>query len=136
MSSLATGRVIFKLDNSALVEKRYSSLFSNFILNLYTVYKLNNRLRNPTNNFSLKRFLFHTGKLVRNAITSKSTYNGRGISFHGEGSWSFGIGFARCVVIFGVDNSSSSHNDNQKNNFLVLGEGPADDINDSTVAAE
>ena len=28
----------------------------------------------------------------------------------------------RKVVIFGADNCSSSHNDNQKNNFLVLGE--------------
>ena len=30
--------------------------------------------------------------------------------------------FARNVIIFGIDNSSSSHADNQKNNFLVLGE--------------
>ena len=31
---------------------------------------------------------------------------------------------ARNVIIFGVDNSSSSHADNCKNNILVLGEGP------------
>ena len=30
----------------------------------------------------------------------------------------------RIFVIFDVDNSSSSHTDNCKNNFLVLGEGP------------
>ena len=28
------------------------------------------------------------------------------------------------VIIFGVDNSSSSHSDNRKNIFLTLGEGP------------
>ena len=28
------------------------------------------------------------------------------------------------MYIFGVDNSSSHHIDNLKNNFLVLGEGP------------
>ena len=28
------------------------------------------------------------------------------------------------MIIFGVDNNSSSHSDNQKNNFLILGEGP------------
>ena len=31
------------------------------------------------------------------------------------------------VVIFGVDNSGSSHIDDCKNNFLVLGEGPTND---------
>ena len=40
--------------------------------------------------------------------------------------WTFGNDFARNVVIFGVDDSSSSRSDNRKNNFLILG-----DINDS-----
>ena len=35
-----------------------------------------------------------------------------------------------------MDNSSSSHTDNQKNNFLVLGEGSSDSINDRTARAE
>ena len=30
---------------------------------------------------------------------------------------------ARNFIIFGVDNSSSSHSDNFKNNFLILDEG-------------
>ena len=34
-------------------------------------------------------------------------------------------------MIFGTDNSSSSHADNCKNNFLVLGDGPAYGINES-----
>ena len=50
--------------------------------------------------------------------------------------WSFANDFGRNVAIFGVDNTSSSHTDNQKNNFLVLGEGPTDGINDTTGAAE
>ena len=37
--------------------------------------------------------------------------------FEGAGSWSFGNDFARNVVIFGVDNSSSSHTVNYKINF-------------------
>ena len=31
----------------------------------------------------------------------------------------------------GVDNSLSSHSDNRKNNFLILGEGPTYGINES-----
>ena len=48
----------------------------------------------------------------------------------------FSNGFATNVVIFCVNNSSSSHTDNLKNNFLVLGERPTDDINGSVGTAE
>ena len=36
------------------------------------------------------------------------------------GSQSFGIDFAENAVIFGVDNSSSSHVDNLQNNFVSV----------------
>ena len=36
-------------------------------------------------------------------------------AFDEEGSWSFDSVFARNVVIFGVDNSSSYHTDHKKN---------------------
>ena len=39
-------------------------------------------------------------------------------------NWNFGDYFARNVIIFDIDNTSSSHADNLKNNFLVLGKGP------------
>ena len=47
----------------------------------------------------------------------------------------FGDGSTR-NVFFDVDNSSSSHVDNCKNNFFVLGEGPTDDINGTIGTAE
>ena len=54
-----------------------------------------------------------------------------GITVDSAGSWSFDNDTARNVIIFGVDNSSSSHSGNWKNNFLVLGEGPTFGINGS-----
>ena len=48
----------------------------------------------------------------------------------------FGKDFARNFVIFGVDNSSLSHTNNWKNVFLVLGEGPTDDVNGSIGEAQ
>ena len=51
-------------------------------------------------------------------------YSGFEVTFDSAGSWSFSNDSAANVIIFGVDNSSSSHADNHKNNFLVLGEGP------------
>ena len=38
-------------------------------------------------------------------------YSGYGIAFDGKDSWSFNDGTARNVVIFEVDDSSSSHPD-------------------------
>ena len=52
-------------------------------------------------------------------MKSKFTYNGWGIVFDGEDSWSFGNEFARNVETFGADNSSSSLTGNQTDNFLV-----------------
>ena len=62
----------------------------------------------------------------------KNVYSDSGIAFDGARSWSFGDGFARNVVIFGVNNSSSSHIDNL-NNFLILRKGPTDNINSASV---
>ena len=136
MSNLANGKVTnLKFNNAVLVQKNLYSLCSNFILNLYIVYRLNNRPHNPSNNFTLKNCLFGRVKLSRNMVKSKFIYNGRGIAFDGEGN-EFGNEFARNNVNFGVDNKSLSHTNNRKNNFLVLGEVPTDGINDSTGAAE
>ena len=46
------------------------------------------------------------------------------MTFDNAGSWSFDDAFARNVIIFGVDNSSSSYSDNHENIFLILGESP------------
>ena len=63
-------------------------------------------------------------------------YTVYGITFDGKGEWSFGNDYARNIIIFGVNNSSSSHVDNLKNNFLVLGEGDSFCINGNFGAPE
>ena len=55
--------------------------------------------------------------VVNNSDKEKYLYWGYGITFDSAGSWSFNSNTARNVIIFGVDNSSSSHADNHKNNF-------------------
>ena len=64
-------------------------------------------------------------------IWKRRINNGRGIAFNGKGMWRFGNGFARNVVNFGFDNTSSSHSDS----ILVLGERPTEGISDSVRAA-
>ena len=66
-------------------------------------------------------------------------YSSYGIAFDELISWNFGNDFAINVIVFGVDNSSSSRissHDKSKNNFLVLGKLPTDDINESIGGAE
>ena len=46
--------------------------------------------------------------------TKKINYNGQGITFDGNGMCSFGNDFVENVVVFDVDNTSSSHTDNKK----------------------
>ena len=68
--------------------------------------------------------MFSATNIVKTAITKSGC-----IAFDGKGEWRFGNGYARNVVIFGVDNISSSHADNCKNNFLILREGDTFGIN-------
>ena len=66
--------------------------------------------------------MFGATNVVKSRDKEKYVYGGYGITFHSGGSWTFDNDFARNFIIFGVDNSSSSHVDNGKNNFLVLRE--------------
>ena len=49
--------------------------------------------------------------IVKNSDKEKYVYSGYGIAFDGEIEWSFDNDYARNIIIFGVDNSSSSHAD-------------------------
>ena len=60
-------------------------------------------------------------------------YSGYGIAFDGKGEWCFGNDPAKTVIMFGVDNSSSSHTDNLKNYFLILGDSPTFGVNGTLV---
>ena len=80
--------------------------------------------------------MFGATNIVKNGDKSKHVYSGYGIMFDSAGPRRFGTEIARTSVSFGSDNSSSSHTNNDKHNFLVLGEAPTDDINGSVVTAE
>ena len=75
-------------------------------------------------------------QLIKNSDKENHVDRGYGIAVDGKGEWSFGNDYAKNVVIFGVDNSSSSHTDNKKNGFLILGDGPTFGINGSFGASE
>ena len=110
----------FDKDSSAVEKNNYLTK----IVNVYIFCDLDAWPRNPSNNFKFKNCLYEATNIVKNSDKEKYVYSGYGITFDSAGSWSFDNDFARNVINFGVDNSSSFHSDNRKNNFLILGEGP------------
>ena len=100
------------------------------IVNVYIVYDLDASPRNSAKNAKFKNWLFGATSVVKNSDKKKYVYSGYGIIFDSAGSWIFDNDFSRNVmIIVGVDNSSSSHADKRKNDFVMLAEGPTFEIN-------
>ena len=64
--------------------------------------------------FTLKDILFGAGKLNKNPDLDKCFYLGYGIGFDSRSIFLIIISWGKNVVIFGVNNSSSVHTDNNK----------------------
>ena len=77
--------------------------------------------------------MFGASNIVKNIDKGIYVYSGYEIAFYVARSRRFGNGFARNLVIFGANNSSSPHIDNLKINFSVLGERPTDNVNLASV---
>ena len=93
----------------------------NKTVNVFIAYDLDAWSRNPTNNFKLKNCSFGASTITKNSYKEKYVYSGYGITFDSACWWSFDNETAKNVIIFSVDNSSSSHSGSRKNNFLILG---------------
>ena len=103
------------------------------IINLCMVYELKNR-RTDSPDFTVQNRLFGA---VKNANTAHYKYEGYGICFDGESSFSFGNRIdAKNAIIFGVNNSNSSHSTNKTQNIYVLGKDFVQGINNTTIYAE
>ena len=74
--------------------------------------------------------------MVKNSDKEKYVYSGYGIILYSTVSWGFDNDTVRNVSTFGVDNSSSSHSGNCKNDVLILGEGSTYVINGSFESPE
>ena len=66
-------------------------------------------------------------KLTKNADPDKYKYSGHGIGFGSTGE---------NVIIFGADVSSPVQIDNKNKYILILGEGPTQGLDDTTLTAE
>ena len=80
--------------------------------------------------------MFGTINIAKSCDKEKHVCSGYRIAFDGKGEWNFNNDYARNVIVFGVDNSSSPHTNNLKNTFLILGQGDIFGISGSFVAPE
>ena len=116
-----------KFDKDALAVEQNKYLTK--CVNVYIGYDINDWSKNPIDNFKFKNCLFGAANIVKNSDKEKYLYSGSGITFDSAGFWSFDNDTARNVITLGVDNSSSSHSDNHKNDFLILVNGATCGIN-------
>ena len=106
------------------------------IVNLYIVYKLKNR-RADNPDFTVQNGLFGAVKITKNVNTSHYKYEGYGICFASESSFSFGNRTdAKNVIFFGVNTKNSSHSTNKIQNIHGLGKDFAQGINITTIYVE
>ena len=92
-------------------------------MTVYTEKDLCSWPEHQLNNFKLQNCIFGANDIVKNNDKSKYVYSDYGIAFDGLCSFVFGYNFSKNVIVSGASNSSSSHSDNHKNDFLVLSEG-------------
>ena len=82
-------------------------------INIYTVYEISKNYNYPT----LENCLFGDFSLTKHFDIDQYKHSGYGIGFDRKGEFSFGNGFGRNCITFGVDMSSSLHVDNKKKIF-------------------
>ena len=106
------------------------------IINIYIVYDLEPTL-NYNADITLENCLFGAVKKSKNPDVSNYKYFGYGIGFDGKGAFSHPSGnFGNNAIIFAVDMSSSVYIDNKKKDILILGEGPTQGLDGTTLTAE
>ena len=108
-------RMGIKFDKDPLAVEQNN--YTTEIETAYFVYDLDAQLRTSINNFKFKNCLFCETNIVKNSDKKTYVYSGYGITFDCAGLWSSDNDTTTNVIIFGVDNGSSSLADNPKNNF-------------------
>ena len=105
------------------------------VINLDITPILNPWLRNLKTDLTLKNRLFGFEKLTKNADQDKSNYSGYGIGFDSHSEFSF-TDESMGKFVFGADMSSSVHIDNKNKDLWILGEGPTQGLDDSTLTTQ
>ena len=107
-------------------------------MNIFIVFEIKLWPFNVGKDFALGHYLFGAYKLTKDTDSEKCKYSGYGIGFdtHGIFLLSDGIWFAKNVIKFGANMSSSVSIINKKKDILILCKVPNDGLDDTTLTAE
>ena len=79
--------------------------------------------------------MFGSEKLTKNDDPDKYKYSRYGVGFDSRSEFSLpDSSMSKNVIIFGVDMCSSMHIDNKKKDVLILGKGPTQGLDDTTLS--
>ena len=93
--------------------------------------------RNLDSGFALENCFFGGAEVAKNADPDKYSYSCYGIGFDTRTEFSLpDYSLGKNVVIFGVDMSLSLHIDNEGKDILILGKGPIQGLDGTTLTAE
>ena len=82
----------------------------------------------------LDKYLFGSVKLTKNSHPAKYKYSSYTIGFDFRSEFLFSDGdYGKNVIICGADMSSSVHSDNKRKHVLILGQGPIQKLDDTTL---
>ena len=84
-----------------------------------------------TDKFALTNVLFDAVKLTKITEIDRYSHSRYVIGFVTRGIFTFSF-----LIIFGVDNGSSVHDDNRNKCILIIGNVPTDELNDTTLTGE
>ena len=102
---------------------------------MYNSYTVNPWLKNLNTDFTLNTFA--SVRLTKNADPYKYKYSSCGIIFDSCSEFSFTNGsMGKNVIISETDMSSSVHIDNENKHISILGEGPTQSLDDTTLTTE
>ena len=139
------GRMHVHLSGNHFPQNKVNIPNNGNVINIYCVYKLDPIASSRDTSFTIQDALFGAMQITKNATdNSKNNYKGYGICFD-EGS-QFGhtisegrpthITNGRNVLIFGADTSFSIHRTNRASHIYIMGDGPTQGINDTTIYSE
>ena len=138
------GRMHVYLQGNHFQQNNIIILNNNNVINIYIVYKLDSISSTRNTDYTIQNALFGAMKITKNTDSSKNNYTGYGLCFDEGGEFGHTVSqgnfdrttYAKNVIIFGVDMSSSIHATNRANNIYVMGKEFIQGINDTTIYVE
>ena len=127
-------RINLKFKGSCLKQENKAAFTQKNVVNVFIVYELDSWPRDLGTDFTLGGYLFRGIKLTKNADPDKYSCSGYGIGLDTRIEYSLPDGrVGKNVIVFGADMSSSVHIDNKGKDILILGKGPTQGLNNTTL---